>query len=474
MKKILALVLALAMILMVGAAFAGTITITPPNGVAADSTNSYKIYKVFDAVANGSAVSYKVLPGKSGVPAGFTLDDAGNVYLGSVSDTATNAAGEISIKVGGNTKYLVPQTSELTATQISAIKAYIADQSIGSATVSTTGSTPATYDASVGYYFIETTTGTVVTINSAKPDANVEDKNTVPELNKKITGASSVDENGKKALAQLGTTVYYTGDITIGKGAKDYVFHDTMETGLTYNGDAAVTGATAITDYTVGQEGTDTFTVTFKNDYIKTLTVGTVIHVTYSATVNEDAITRDPLNNTAYVSYGDANGNNRTPDSDADVYAAQFSVVKHDGAGQPLAGAGFVIKNEAGKYYHLNTSGSTEVVEWVDDIEDADEHLSDATGAVAPFTGLANGTYTLHEKTVPSGYNGAADSTFTIAEHDYSVGNLEQSSTVVNNSGTELPSTGGIGTTIFYVVGGVMVAGAIIFLLTKRRVGVEE
>ena len=122
-----------------------------------------------------------------------------------------------------------------------------------------------------GYYYITTSTGTVVTIDSTAPSADVIDKNTVPGVDKKITGATSIDENGKKALAQVGTTVNYSAEITVGKGAKGYIFHDTMETGLTYNNDAAVTGVEAsATTYTAGKEGDDTFTITFKYDYIKT------------------------------------------------------------------------------------------------------------------------------------------------------------------------------------------------------------
>ena len=85
------------------------------------------------------------------------------------------------------------------------------------------------------------------------------------------------------------------------------------------------------------------------------------------------------------------------------------------------------------------------------------------------FTGLANGTYTLVEKTVPAGYNKAADSTFTIEAGDYTKQNLEQASTVINKAGTELPSTGGMGTTLFYVVGGILVLAAGIMLVARKR-----
>jgi LPXTG-motif cell wall-anchored protein len=79
----------------------------------------------------------------------------------------------------------------------------------------------------------------------------------------------------------------------------------------------------------------------------------------------------------------------------------------------------------------------------------------------------------LVESTVPQGYNKAADSTFTIAGNDYTTTNLEQTTTVTNQSGTELPSTGGIGTTIFYIIGAILVIGAGVVLVTRRRMNVQ-
>ena len=471
-KLLVALVLALTLVLSLSAsALAGTITITPPTGLDASATNTYTIYKVFDAVQSNAGISYKLVDGKTTAPAGFSVDNAGNVTY---SGSGTNG--------------------QLTDADIAAIRAYVTDaDKVG--TIVTTGSTANTSsDVGTGYFFIDTTTGTVVTIDSTNPNADVNDKNTVPGVDKTITGASSVDDDGKKALAQVGTVVDYQAVITIGKGAKGYIFHDTMENGLKYNNDAAVTGVTAGNDtYTVGQAGNDTFTITFSDDYIKTLTVGSTLTVTYSATVTEDAITRDPLNNTCYVSYGDANSNNRTPDSEADVWAAKITVTKQDGDNKPLANAGFVIQNKtSGAYYKFvaadtaddpTTTGVDESVNHIvwytlaanETLEAAitagkvTEYKSDATGAVHAFTGLANGTYTLIESTVPEGYNKAADIDFTIAEHNYTVGNLEQAATVTNNAGQELPSTGGIGTTIFYIAGAVLVLGAAAVILARRK-----
>jgi fimbrial isopeptide formation D2 family protein/LPXTG-motif cell wall-anchored protein len=482
----------------------GTITITPPTGVDANATNTYSIYKVFDAVGNGNdKISYTVMSGKTGVPDVAAQYPSGEYDAATCNHFIVDTAGNVHYGTESNGTITDASTSSLDSYTIAAIAAYVAGDSPVT-TATSTGSANATATGlNDGYYYITTTTGTVVTIDSTNHDAAVNDKNSVPSVDKTITGASSIDADGKKALAQVGTTVNYSAEITVGTGAKGYVFHDTMETGLSYNNDVTVSvGGTAVpatsgeapnvvTNYTVGKVGDDTFTVTFDDAYIKTLAADTVITVAYSATVTEDAITTDPLNNTCYVSYGDSNSNNKTPTSEADVYEAKFTVTKQDGEGAPLADAGFVIKNAAGKYYKftaghaaveddINTPevetapATTDTVEWVDSIDDATEYFSNAQGAVQPFTGLANGTYTLVEKTVPSGYNKAADSTFTVAEHNYEASNLEQSATVVNNSGSELPSTGGIGTTIFTIVGIVLILGAGIALVARRRMSAAK
>ena len=419
-----------------------------PENATAD--NTYKIYKVFDATTSGDNISYKLVSGKTTAPAGFSVDTAGNV---------TYAGGA--------------EVKELTAADISAIAGYVTEGDLV-ATVTTTATDKSfTVDGlPYGYYYITTTTGSVVTINSTKPDAIVSDKNEIPTLDKKITGASSVDQDGKKALAQVGTSVEYTVTIEVKKGAINYEFHDKMSAGLLYKNDVKVfIGETEVSSdkYTKNTATGDTITIQFKNEWIKTLAVGTDIVVKYSATITSDALHTDPAKNTAWLEYGDTNSTNKTPVKETEVYNAKFTVTKKDGDGKSLAGAGFVIKNSVGKYYKLTDN----VVTWVDSIDAATEYISDATGAVPAFTGLANGTYTLVEKTVPAGYNKADDSTFTIAEHDYTADNLQQATDVVNNAGSILPETGGMGTTIFYAVGGVMVAAAVVLLITKKRMSAE-
>lgn len=117
------------------------------------------------------------------------------------------------------------------------------------------------------------------------------------------------------------------------------------------------------------------------------------------------------------------------------------------------------------------------------------------------FTGLGEGVYTIKETTTPDGYNTIPDITLTIdwtAPEKYEPGteggtdctwsatantvdgNLTLNDegvfelTIVNVKGSNLPSTGGIGTTIFYIVGGVLLAGAVVLLITKRRMSIDE
>ena len=456
MKKFFALLIAMIMVLgmstSVFAAGTGSITITPPDDVDTTATITYTIYKVFnaDASADGSKISYTLVDGKDTAPAGFTVDDAGNV---------TYAGGE--------------SVTELTAADIAAIAAYVAGDAPVATAKSTGGADAVAEGLPNGYYYITTTTGSVVTIDSTKPNATVEDKNIVPGVDKVISATDpdygSYDEDGKKALAQVGTKVTYTATVTVGKGQIGYVFKDTLGTGLEYVANSlTVTDMTAGTDYTLSVSGQD-ITVTFNNDSIKTLAEGAEIVVSYQATVTSDALQDNPAKNTATISYGN-NSQYTSEPSEAEVYNAKISVVKQADQEQPLEGAGFVLKNADGKYYKIADG----VVSWVDAEADATEYTSGADGKLnGEFTGLADGTYTLVEKTVPTGYNKAADKEITIEAGNYEASNLKQEFIVPNKAGSVLPSTGGIGTTIFYVVGALLVIGAGVVLVTRRRMDVQ-
>ena len=464
----LAIVLALSMSLV---AFAETltrniavsadnasITVNTPEEKGEVANNTYRIYKVFDASVDPTTGAIVYSTTKSTVPAGFTKDANGTVtYTG-------EATGD-----------------ELTEDDIRAIAAYVKASDLVATVETTVDDDSFTVDGlPYGYYYITTTTGSLVTVTSTNPTATVDDKNDVPPVDKTITkangGVVDVDADGKKAMGEVGNVVEFTATVTKKAGAETYIFHDVMTSGLTYDPtslEITVDGvAVPTSNYSTATAAGDTLTVTFYPSYITNLDDDSVITITFSATVNENALVTDEENNTAYLSYGHTGTENSTPEKEVEVYDATILVNKFytddQDQQQPLAGAGFVLKNADNKYYKLNNGD----VEWVTDIADADELFTDETGALengGKFGGLASGTYTLVEKTVPAGYNKGADTTITITANDYTAQNLTQTADVENESGSVMPSTGGIGTTLIYVFGAIFVIGAGVYFIARKR-----
>lgn len=452
---VVAMVMALVLMVPAGAAYAagnGSITITPPTGTAPDTTNDYHIYKVFDANGNGENISYTLPSGKTiaGSPMAtyFEVDSAGNV---TAKDAAKDADGN------------------LTSGAIAAIATFVqGDKAVATATSTGTDTATAT-GLPNGYYYITTSTGTAVTITSTNPNATVNDKNTVPAVTKKITDASSLDADGKKAFAQLGSTVSYESDINVPANSKKLVFNDTMGSGLTLNPASIavkVNGTDVDTaNYTKTVNG-NTIKIEFADDYISQLSNATIV-VTYSATVNSDALTMDTGKNTASLNYGD---NKATTSSETQVYNAKITVTKNfqgleEGASLNHDSAQFVLKNADGKYYKKD--GTT--VTWVDSEADATTLSFSKSGDTGNFTGLADGTYTLVESQTPAGYKTAADKPVTIKNGVYTTANLEQTAEITNETGSALPSTGGVGTTVLYTVGAALVITAGALLIARKH-----
>lgn len=433
-----------------------SITVTLPENQGETANNVYRIYKVFDAEVDPDTGAIIYSTTNNTVPAGFTKAADGTV-------TYTGAS----------------TTDDLTQTDINNIAANVGDYTLAATVATTADDEEFTVDGlPYGYYYITTTTGTLVTVTSTNPSAEVEDKNDVPPVTKEITkangGTVDVDADGKKAMGEVGNVVEFTATVTKKAGAEGYIFHDVMTSGLSYDPSSlsiTVDGtAVPANNYSTAVATGDTLTVRFYDAYIKTLADNTVITIKYNAIVNNNALITDEENNTAYLQYGEEGYVNYTPEVEVDVYDANILVHKFykDGQDQeqPLAGAGFILKNSDNKYYHLTNNG----IEWVTNIADATEYFTNDEGALTTnFSGLASGTYTLIENTVPDGYNKGEDTTITITANDYTEANLEQTAEVENESGSVLPHTGGIGTTIFYIAGGLLVLVAAVVLIAKRR-----
>ena len=217
---------------------------------------------------------------------------------------------------------------------------------------------------------------------------------------------------------------------------------------------------------------------------------GATITVTYTAHLNENAAVNGSADNKNSVRLQYSNNPrpdgeywgytpNYTPESEVYVYTYQLNNTKyHDKAenGNELEGAGFRLysdadcKNEVklyqdGEFYYpIKNATGKEAVE-----------MKSAANGQFNVKGLDAGTYYLRETKTPDGYSACPDTTIVIsATHDGNRVNLESSklyTTIINNKagGITLPSTGGIGTTLFYVVGGGLMVAAIVLLVTKKR-----
>ena len=350
-------------------------------------------------------------------------------------------------------------------------------------------------------------------------------KSDVPEVEKKVkdTNETTGETTGWQDSADydIGDSIPFQLKATLADNVSSYttykvVFHDTLSKGLTYNNDAKVyIGGTETNGFTVtatvNADGTTTLTVSC--DDVKALGAGnsSVITVEYTAKLNENAVLGSAGNpNEVYLEYSNnpnksEEGNNETGETPKDVvivFTYKTIINKVDSETKPLTGAAFklekLIKGKDG------AAGTWTTVK---------EFTVDETTTSFTFSGLDDGQYKLTETKTPAGYNTIDPIYFVIeATHDATAdtpaltvlkayltdenGNKKTevkdgetvnidlgtvdltagsiTTTVVNKSGSELPSTGGIGTTIFYVLGGVLVLAAVVLLVTKKRMSGAE
>jgi LPXTG-motif cell wall-anchored protein len=222
------------------------------------------------------------------------------------------------------------------------------------------------------------------------------------------------------------------------------------------------------------------------------------ITVTYTATVNEYAVTKIDENH-AILQYNndpqDDESKGTTPPVIKKTFSSKIVVKKVDGANKetPLKDAKFVLRAKtvgtatgdshetdiaAGKYYYYDEAAKD--VKWVTVTSEKAEDLAkdtsitvavtDAQGIADKFKGLENGTYELIEVEAPAGYNLPTGPVEVVVNgNDAEETSLSYTKEVENNSGTQLPGTGGIGTTIFYILGSLLVVGCGIVLVSRKR-----
>ena len=349
------------------------------------------------------------------------------------------------------------------------------------------GTTTVVFDKlDLGYYLLDSSLGTLCSLNTTKPDVIIREKNAVPTNEKKVE-EDSTGAYGKVNDAQIGQTVNFKSTITAQAGAENYVFHDKMSEGLTFGSVTGVTlkgNAVAAENYTVKTEGiTDgcTFEVVFEQTFCDTLKANDEIVISYTATLNDKAVVGGNGNlNESKIEYGESGKTTVTPSSTTTTYTWSFDVLKYGNNEKKnlLKGAEFVLLNKEKNKVAVFKDGK--VVAW-DDVPTGDQTWPEGAvlttgedGKIA-MAGLDSADiYYLREVKAPDGYNKLGEDKEVKIEAEKAENGLtmtQKSLTVeINNqSGTELPSTGGMGTTIFYVLGGILAVGAAVLLVTKKR-----
>ena len=480
-RKLTSLLLALVMVFALAVTVAadettgttGTGSITVENPVA-DKT--YTAYKIFDVVYDADKKNYS-----------YTIEHASPWF-----DTVNGyTAGLTLTQVTGTDTYVVTTTSDFSPAAFADALSKAVGGKIGK-TLKIVGGKATATGLDLGYYFVTSTSGALCNLTTTNPEVTIYDKNNVP-----FEKTKTVDNNDFK----VGDTVTFniTGKVPDYTGFKTYTYliTDTMSKGLTFNatsvqvkvGDDVLTaGNTTYTLATGGAADNYTFKVTI---YVKNYAVGLPIEVTYTATLNENAVAKISTNKAELTYSNDPTNDSQTgkiPSKEVEVYSSKIAIEKveklAEGATETpkkLEGAKFVLYKEdttggttTTKYYKKWADTDTaKAVTWVDKITDATEVTTDKDGE-ASFDGLANGTYHLVETKAPAGYNQlTAPVTITV-----NGGTTETALTVTerveNQAGTLLPSTGGMGTTIFYVLGFVLVVGAGVLLVTKKRMSQGE
>lgn len=485
-KKLASFLLVLVMVFALATtAFAADTTITAPAG----STRTYDVYQIFTGDLAGGVLS-NVKWGKNGtgtvgkaVPQ-ETLDALAAVN--SLSDTEKLA--EIS-------KY-VNLTSEKFGT--------VRD---GSPLNAPTGYYLIKDNGLVGageaysLYVVQVVGPTTISpkVGTTTSEKKVKDTND--------STANSTTDWQDSADYDIGDDVPFQLKATIAQDYANYkvyklTFHDKQSAGLTFKPetvvvkiDGTIVDSSEYKVVTTGLTDGDTFEVRFADLKSTTARAGSVITVEYSATLNNQAVLGSTGNpNTMHVTYSnnpndDQGGENgKTPDDTVIVFTYKVvanKVTKNpayvEGGSEPvyipLPGAGFTLykKNASGEYVAVGSEVKGDKM------------------TTFEWTGLDDGDYKISETTTPAGYNTIADIEFTItAAHDVTSANPTLTSLtggnkftgevstgavsadIENNTGSTLPETGGMGTTIFYVVGSILVLGAVVLLVTKKRMGASK
>ena len=507
----------------------GSITIT--NATADQSYTIYKIFDT-DSTGKGNITATedqkKFYEEQNGNPFKFSENTAGtyNVSIG----THTVEGEEVSYTDQEVITFLQSFVTKNEETGVITVNPQFASV-VDASKPETAKNATVTFDnIPYGYYLVTSSLGAVVTVNSTDPNVEVIDKNQKPgggdkPFTKKVNDEDKVVEIGTPFTYTLtfGAT-NYDGETKI----TNYTITDTLPEGMELSYDTKTEASTFGVKVQVGDKTIDNATVTYENSVLTinipwTYTAETAgtdhkagdfiysspasVEVTYSAVLTDDAVIQQNIENKATLTW---DGNEKGTESKVDVQTYAMAIMKVDEKGKPLSGATFAVTKQVSSPTEENSDATISQNVNVSQVKDekgnpvAGVYVVDPTSksntVVSPDSGLIvikgvdDVTYTLTETKAPDGYNlldqpetltpaNTGSTTITIYKDEN--GNVTEKVTenktditspvkvtakiVENKTGSELPSTGGMGTTAIYIVGGVLVAGAAVLLVTRRR-----
>lgn len=472
-NKYLSLALAIIMALsLCVTSFAGTITVN--NAV---DGQTYKAYKIFDVTVIDGAGTEQGATGYA-----YKIEQGSawwNDVLAYMNVTEPDTHGDYE----GNGLKLTKTTDGnwFNVTQVDdglnaeAFAAFLNDRKDGKEYVDAEAEdNVATLEVEgAGYYFVDSSLGSLCALLTDNENFHAIEKNEEPTIEKEVDKIDNAyDEE-----------ITFTVTVTAG-GAADttYVVHDTMDEELVLHEDSfvikmndvevpAINPLTDVRNYEIVLNPTDdcTFEITFNQEYTNTLANGDEIVITYDAHLDQAADSDTNYENVAVLQYG----NTETTPASVYVKTFEFDLVKTTNDNVVLPGAQFNLYAADGTLIKFVMDGDVYEV-----AEDGTVEVINA--GVVTIRGLANGVYELEETVAPDGYNklpnrvevtiNNANDNATVTEDVYEDGGVQ----VINQSGALLPSTGGVGTTMFYVLGSVMMIGAAVLLVTKKKMTNEQ